>query len=138
MTMQIAAGRRYTLAEEQVLPPGLPLVVEFTSSRAHQRPIAARAGGVELPGFGRLPVRAVDIDAYPDLRRRFRINLLPTFVVLQDNEEVARLVGPHTRRELTSGLRRSLDPRVVRVEEPPAPRGLWNDFTTRLWGFSSG
>jgi thiol-disulfide isomerase/thioredoxin len=138
MTMQIAVARRYTPHEEELLPRGLPLVVEFTSSRAHQRPIAARAGGVELPGFGRLPVRAVDIDAYPDLRRRFRINLLPTFVVLQDNEEVARLVGPHTRRELTSSLRRSLDRRIVRVEEPPSARGLWNDFTTRLWGFSSG
>lgn len=138
MTMQIQMDRRYMPAEQEALPADLPLVVEFTSSRAHQRPIAARAGGVDLPGLGRLPVRAVDIDAFPDLRRRFRINLLPTFVVILGGREVARLIGPHTRRELTSGLRRSLDPRIVRVEEPPSARALWNDFTTRLWGFSIG
>jgi hypothetical protein len=80
----------------------------------------------------------VDIDSYPDLRRRFRITLLPTFVVLQGVDEVARIVGPHSRRELASALRRALDPDVVRLEEPPQARGRWNDFTTRLWGFSSG
>ena len=138
MTMQIAPARRYTPSEHQEIPADLPLVVEFTSTRAHQRPIAARAGGIELPGLGRLPVRAVDIEAYPDLRRRFRVDLLPTFIVILGGREVARLIGPHSRRELTAGLRRSLDPRVVRVEEPPSPRARWNDFTTRLWGFSAG
>lgn len=136
MTMHIAPER--TLSPGSPPPPGgVPLIVEFTSSRARQRPLAARAGGVDLPGLGRLPVRAVDVDTYPDLRRRFHITLLPTFVVLQDAAELARLVGPHSRRELTGALRRALDPRLVRVEEPPQARGLWNDFTTRLWGFSS-
>lgn len=135
--MNIAPER--TLTPDTSLPPGgVPLIVEFTSSRARQRPIAARAGGVDLPGFGRLPVRAVDVDAYPDLRSRFRITLVPTFVVLQDAAELARLVGPHSRRELTGALRRALDPRLVRIEEPPRARGLWNDFSARLWGFSSG
>ena len=137
MTMNIAPERTFT--GRDLLPaPGVPLVVEFTSSRCRQRPIAVRAGGIELPSIGRLPVRAVDIDAYPDLRRRFHINLLPTFVVLQDLAEIARLVGPHTRRELTGALRRALDPSMVRLEETPQPRALWNDFTTRLWGFTSG
>jgi thioredoxin-like negative regulator of GroEL len=135
--MQIAPERRYEGHERSTLPEGVPLIVEFTSSRAHQRPLAARAGGVELPGVGRLPVRAVDIDAYPDLRRRFRINLLPTFVVILDAAEVVRLVGPHSRRELAAALRRALGSDVVRVHEPPAARGLWNDFTTRLWAFTS-
>ena len=135
MTMNITPERAIT--HETQIPANVPLVVEFTSSRSRTRPIASRAGGVELP-MGRLPVRAVDIDAYPDLRRRFHITLLPTFVVLQGVEEVARIVGPHSRRELTSALRRALDPAIVRLEEPPAPRGKWNDFTTRLWGFTSG
>ena len=136
MTMNLAPERAITTHTD--IPPNVPLVVEFTSSRCRQRPLAARAGGIELPSVGRLPVRAVDIDAYPDLRRRFRITLLPTFVVLQDAAELARLVGPHSRRELAGALRRALDPSMVRVEEPPRARGLWNDFTTRLWGFSSG
>jgi thioredoxin-like negative regulator of GroEL len=137
MTMQIAPERRYD-DRPSALPDGVPLVVEFTSSRVRQRPLAARAGGIEHPGLGRLPVRAVDIEAYPDLRRRFRINLLPTFVVILDAAEIARLVGPHSRRELTASLRRALNPAIVRLTEPPIARGLWNDFTTRLWGFTSG
>lgn len=137
MTMQIAPERTYR-EERWPLHDGTPLVVEFTSSRVRQRPLAARAGGIELPGIGRLPVRAVDIEAYPDMRRRFRINLLPTFVVVLDATEIARLVGPHSRRELAASLRRALNPEIVRLSEPPLARGLWNDFTTRLWGFTSG
>ena len=137
MTMQIAPERAFTGEMELLLRQGMPLVVEFTSSKARQRPLAARAGGIEVAG-GRLPVRAVDIERYPDLRRRFGIQLLPTFIVLQDLNEIARFIGPHSRRELAGALRRALDPEIVRLEEPPMPRGLWNDFTTRLWGFGVG
>ena len=145
--MTTAARRQSVAASEVAEAPrpapatavpatAVPLVVEFTSQRARQRPLAARAGGVELPG-GRLPLRAVDIDRHPDLRRRFDINLLPTFVVLQGKAEIARFVGPHSRRELAGAIRRALDPRLVRLGEPPRARALWNDFTTRLWGFSA-
>ena len=137
MTMQIAPERAFTGEMELLLRQGMPLVVEFTSSKARQRPLAARAGGIEVAG-GRLPVRAVDIERYPDLRRRFGIQLLPTFIVMQDLNEIARFIGPHSRRELAGALRRALDPEIVRLEEPPMPRGLWNDFTTRLWGFGVG
>jgi thioredoxin-like negative regulator of GroEL len=135
MTMQLTPERAIT--SETQLARDVALVIEFTSSRARQRPLAARAGGIEVAGGGRLPVRAVDIDAYPDLRRRFRINLLPTFVVLHDANELARFVGPHSRRELAGAIRRALDPRMVRLDDPPQARGMWNDFTTRLWGFAS-
>ena len=138
MTMQLAP--EHSITSETQLAGGarrdLPLVIEFTSSRVRTRPLAVRAGGIDFTG-GRLPVRAVDIDAHPDLRRRFQINLLPTFVVLHDATEVARFVGPHSRRELAGALRRALDPTTVRVAEPPRARGVWNAFTMRLWGFSS-
>jgi hypothetical protein len=136
MVLSIAPERALTCETELLLRQGLPLVIEFTSSRAKQRPLATRAGGIEIVG-GRLPVRAVDIDQHPDLRRRFRINLLPTFVIMQDLNEVARFVGPHSRRELSGAIRRALDPEVVQLEEAPKARALWNDFTTRLWGFSA-
>lgn len=135
MTMNIAPERAFT-AESAPAVAGVPLIIEFTSSRCRQRPIATRAGGIELRGIGRLPVRAVDVDASPDLRRRFRVEFLPTFVVLQQSAEVARLVGPHTRRELAAALRRALGPDVVLAHDTPQPRGLWNDFTTHLWGFT--
>jgi len=135
MTMQIT--REQAAPAEEIHAPGLPLIVEFTSRRSPQRPIGSRAGGIELP-VGRLPVRAVDIDRYPDLRRRFRIELIPTFVVLQGASELARIVGPHSRRELAAALRRALDPDIVRLDDLPQPRARWNDFTTRLWGFGIG
>lgn len=136
MVLSIAPERAITCETELLLRQGIPLVIEFTSSRAKQRPLATRAGGIEIVG-GRLPVRAVDIDRYPDLRKRFRINLLPTFVVMQDLNEVARFVGPHSRRELSGAIRRALDPEIVQLEDPPKARALWNDFTTRLWGFTT-
>ena len=136
MVLSIAPERTLTCETELLLRQGRPLVIEFTSSRAKQRPLATRAGGIEIIG-GRLPVRAVDIDRHPDLRRRFRINLLPTFVIMQDLNEVARFVGPHSRRELSGAIRRALDPDVVQLDDVPQARGLWNDFTTRLWGFST-
>jgi thioredoxin-like negative regulator of GroEL len=136
MTMHLAP--EYTITcDAQLAWPDMPVVVEFTSSRVRQRPLAARPGGIELAA-ARLPVRAVDIDAYPDLRRRFKITLLPTFVVLHDSAELARFVGPHSRRELAGAIRRALDPSMVVIQEPPRARGLWNDFSTRLWGFTSG
>lgn len=133
MTMKLAPEHAIT-SDTQLARRDVPLIVEFTSSRVRQRPLAPRLGGVDV-AMARLPMRAVDIDAYPDLRRRFRIQLLPTFVVLHEARELARFVGPHTRRELTSAVRRALDPRLVRLEEPPQARGLWNSFTVWLWGF---
>jgi thioredoxin-like negative regulator of GroEL len=134
MTMNLAPEHTIT-SDAQLARRDVPLVVEFTSSRVRQRPLAARMPGIELAA-GRLPVRAVDIDVRPDLRRRFKITLLPTFVVLYESAELARFVGPHSRRELSSAIRRALNPDMVRVDERPRARGLWNDFTTRLWGFS--
>lgn len=135
MTMQLASEYSIT-SEAQLTRTGVPLVIEFTSSRVRTRPLAVRAGGIDFTG-GRLPVRAVDVDAHPELRRRFQINLLPTFVVLHDAAEIARFVGPHSRRELAGALRRALDPSAVRIAEPPRARGVWNAFTMRLWGFTS-
>jgi thioredoxin-like negative regulator of GroEL len=133
--MHLAPEQSIT-SDAQLARRDAPLIVEFTSSRVRQRPLAARTAGIELAA-GRLPVRAVDIDACPDLRRRFKITLLPTFLVLHDATELARFVGPHSRRELSSAIRRALDPSTVRIEAPPRARALWNDFTTRLWGFSA-
>ncbi len=132
--MNLAPEQAIT-SDAQLTRRDVPLIVEFTSSRVRQRPLVVRTAGIELAA-GRLPVRAVDIDAHPDLRRRFKITLLPTFVVLHNATELASFVGPHSRRELSSAIRRALDPSMVRVEQPPRARALWNDFTTRLWGFS--
>lgn len=132
MTMMLTRDAMVTSAE--LARTTAPLLVEFTSARARTRPLAGRIAGIEIAD-GRLPVRAVDIDRWPELRRRFRVDLVPTFIIVHEEQEVARFIGPHSRRELTSAVRRALDPRLVRLTEPPQARGLWNDFTVRLWGF---
>jgi hypothetical protein len=137
MTTDVAAPPLRGTGHISPPPVDVPLVVEFTSNRVRQRPLATRPGGIEVPGGNRLPVRSVDIDEHPELRRRFSIQLLPTFVVLHESIELARFVGPHSRRELSAALRRALDPGLVRLSDPPRARGLWNDFTTRLWGFEA-
>ena len=83
MTMHLAPEFAIT-CDAQLMRADLPLVVEFTSSRVRQRPLAARPGGIELAG----------------------------------------------------AIRRALDPSMVMVDEPPRARALWNDFSTRLWGFT--
>lgn len=127
----------YAMTSAYATMNSAPLIVEFTSPRCARRPLATRAGGIEVPA-GRLPVRAVDIDAFPDLRRGFKITLLPTFLVLQGTTELARFVGPHSRRELAGAVRRALDTSLVQLADTPRPRGLWNDFSTKLWGFTGG
>lgn len=135
VTMPLAAGAA-TAGALELKRREAPLVVEFTSARVRQRPLASRAAAIDVAG-GRLPVHAVDIDAHPELRRRFRIDRLPTFIVLHGSGELARFVGPYSRRELAGAIGRAIDPGVVVVEEPPRARASWNDFTTRLWAFSS-
>ncbi len=136
MTAELAPNQ---IAREAVPAPrvDVPLVVEFTSARVRQRPLAARPGGIEISTGSRLPVRSVDIDDHPELRRRFRVNLLPTFVVVQGSVELARFIGPHSRRELAAAVRRALDPRLVRLGDPPRARCVWNGITAWLWGFEA-
>ena len=120
MTMNLAVEYAIT-SETQLMRRDVPLVIEFTSSKVRQRPMAARAGGIEI-AEGRLPVRAVDIDVSPELRRRFKINLLPTFIVIHESNELMRFVGPHSRRELAGAIRRALDPTLVILNEAPRAR----------------
>lgn len=136
MTMQMSFTNTAAPFHQAQLSADVPLVLEFTGPRARTRPLAARAGGIDVGGI-RLPVREVDIERQPDLRRRFRVELLPTYVVVSGASELARFTGPYSRRELANAVRRSLDPALLQPPSPPQPRGLWNEFTTWLWGFKS-
>lgn len=136
MTMQMSFTNTAARFSQAQPAADVPLVLEFTGPRARTRPLATRAGGIDVGGV-RLPIREVNIERQPDLRRRFRVELLPTYVVVFGASELARFTGPYGRRELASAVRRSLDPALLQPPAPPQPRGLWNDFTTWLWGFKS-
>jgi hypothetical protein len=131
MSMQAIQPRANDHAVEDA-----PMVLEFTGPRARTRPLATRAGGIEVAGV-RLPIREVNIERQPDLRRRYRVELLPTYVVVRGVAELARFTGPYGRRELAKAVYRVLDPALLAPPEPPQPRGVWNEITSWLWGFKS-
>ena len=84
MTMNLAPELAITSRHAAHATPTLPLVVEFTSSRVRQRPLAARPGGIELaerPAAGagcrhrRAPGPAAALPDQPaaDVRRAARL-----------------------------------------------------------------
>jgi thioredoxin 1 len=60
----------------------------------------------------RLRVRRVDVDANPELAARFKVNVVPTLVLVKDKRAVSRLDG------------RTSAPRIEAMLEPHLPREL--------------
>lgn len=50
------------------------------------------------------PIAKIDVDAEPELARRFRVMSIPTLIVFKDGQEVKRLVGLHNRTQLEEAL----------------------------------
>ena len=48
--------------------------------------------------------RAIDVDSDPGLAERFRVNVVPTIVVVDDGREAARIEGRHGVGELRDAL----------------------------------
>ena len=49
-------------------------------------------------------IAKIDVDAEPELARRFRVMSIPTLIVFKDGQEVKRLVGLHNRTQLEEAL----------------------------------
>jgi thioredoxin-like negative regulator of GroEL len=47
----------------------------------------------------------VNVDERPDLAERFRVEVVPTLVVIEGRRVVARIVTPNTAAELSQALR---------------------------------
>lgn len=62
---------------------------------------------VERLAAGGWPVKTVDIDAYPDLAARYRVQAIPCFVLLVDGREVERRTGACSTSDLTGMFRRA-------------------------------
>jgi thioredoxin-like negative regulator of GroEL len=60
----------------------------------------------------RLRVRRVDVDANPELAERFKVDVVPTLVLVKDRKAVSRLDG------------RTSAPRIDAMLEPHLPREL--------------
>jgi thioredoxin-like negative regulator of GroEL len=67
---------------------------------------------VERKERQRLRVRRVDVDASPELAERFKVEVVPTLVLVKDRKAVSRLDG------------RTSAPRIEAMLEPHLPREL--------------
>ncbi len=71
-----------------------PLLVFFSSERSGPaRRMESLLAHLERKERQRLRVRRVDIDAHPELAERFRVQVVPTLVLVKDKRAVARLDG---------------------------------------------
>ncbi|MFQ5731617.1 MAG: trypsin-like peptidase domain-containing protein [Planctomycetaceae bacterium] len=67
------------------------------------------------------PVRRIDIDRDPALRRRFRIRGVPTFVLIVNGQEVDRVSGVQSERDLRGMLARIPKRRLPDTATAPIP-----------------
>ncbi|EMI15963.1 Thioredoxin domain-containing protein [Rhodopirellula maiorica SM1] len=78
------------------------ILIDFSSSQCPpcraMQPVLAK---LEQSG---VPVRHVDVQAEPDLTRRYGIRQTPTFVVVSGGKEVTRLVGAQSLADLQNAL----------------------------------
>ena len=90
-----------------------PLLVFFWSERSGPaRRMESLLAHLERKERQRLRVRRVDVDASPDLAERFKVNVVPTLVLVKDRKAVSRLDG------------RTSAPRIEAMLEPHLPREL--------------
>ena len=92
-----------TFAEE--VAGDRPVLVDFTASWcAPCRAIAPVLEAVAEDEAERLRVAKVDVDANPELARRFKVMSLPTLVLFDKGEPVKRIVGSRGRGQLMAEI----------------------------------
>lgn len=91
-------------------PYSKPLLVFFSSERSGPgRRMESLLAHLARKERARLDVRRVDIDARPEVAERFRIDAVPTLVLVKEKRVVARLEG----RASAPTIERMLEPHLV-------------------------
>jgi thioredoxin-like negative regulator of GroEL len=86
---------------------GKPLLVFFCSERSGPaRRMESLLAHLARKERGRLVVKRVDVERRPELAERFKVDEVPTLVLVKDNRVVARLTG------------RASAPKIERLIEP--------------------
>ena len=86
-----------------------PLLVFFWSERSGPaRRMESLLAHLARTERARLRVRRVDVDASPELAERFRIEVVPTLVLVKDKQAVARLDGRTSAPRIEAMLERHL------------------------------
>ncbi|HEX5800706.1 MAG TPA: thioredoxin family protein [Gaiellaceae bacterium] len=86
-----------------------PLLVFFWSERSGPaRRMESLLAHLARKERARLRVRRVDVDASPELAERFKIEVVPTLVLVKDKQAVARLDGRTSAPRIEAMLERHL------------------------------
>jgi thioredoxin-like negative regulator of GroEL len=86
-----------------------PMLVFFCSQRSGPaRRMESLLAHLARKERARLRVRRVDVDASPELAERFKIEVVPTLVLVKDKQAVARLDGRTSAPRIEAMLERHL------------------------------
>eukprot|EP00913_Durusdinium_trenchii_P023341 g21919.t1 len=107
--------------EGTLTPAGKGVLLDFTASWCgpcqQMKPVVSR---LVQQGY---PIRKINVDAHPDLVRKYRITGIPAFVLVVKGKEVSRVVGYASERRLKQMLAQI--PRERKQAQPaPVARSL--------------
>jgi thioredoxin-like negative regulator of GroEL len=86
-----------------------PLLVFFWSERSGPaRRMQSLLAHLERKERERMRVRRVDVDANPELAERFRVEVVPTLVLVKDKQVVSRLDGRTSAPKIEAMLEQHL------------------------------
>ncbi|OLC31071.1 MAG: thioredoxin [Armatimonadetes bacterium 13_1_40CM_64_14] len=98
----------------EVLQSPLPVLADFWAAWCGPcRMIAPIVEELARDYDGRLKVAKIDVDANPDLARRFGIMSIPTLAIFKDGLLVSRIVGYATKAELQQHVEATLNEHEV-------------------------
>ena len=92
-------------------PDARPMLVFFCSRRSGPaRRMESLLAHLARKERARLRVRRVDVESNPELAERFRIETIPTLVLVVDKRAVGRLEGRASAPRIEALLERHLEP----------------------------
>ncbi|MCP9485625.1 MAG: thioredoxin family protein [Gaiellaceae bacterium MAG52_C11] len=94
-----------------------PLLVFFWSERSGPaRRMESLLAHLARKERSRLRIRRVDIDASPELAERFKVEIVPTLVLVKDKHAVARIEGRTSAPRIETMLEPHLDDQAQPTE----------------------
>lgn len=91
--------------DEQINSASTPVVVDFWADWCGPcKQIAPIVEELATEQAGKIQFAKIDVDANPDVSRRFNVMSIPTLIVFKDGKESKRLVGAKGKRQLLDDL----------------------------------